>query len=134
MLKRKLNKFTRAKTDEFVLKESQLTQLLTAANLNELNLDEIWDIEFKEESDDDLVLINYEDEPILNDHRFLIDDEDDDNFHDAYEDPITLMTEVAREDLERKNQIDLLKRKMLEIGSKKSALRLSMVIYNNLSL
>lgn len=129
IFKRKLNKLTgdgATRNDEFILKESQLTQLLNASNLNELNLDEIWNIKFEEETDDDLVLINYEDEPILNEHRFIIDDEDDENFHDTYDDPVVLLTEVAKEKMAKKAEIDSLKRKMLEIGSKKSALRLSL--------
>ena len=49
LLKRKLSKLTgegATRNDEFILRESQLTQLLNASNLNELNLDEIWNIRF----------------------------------------------------------------------------------------
>ena len=55
------------------------------------------------------MLINYEDEPILNDHRFIIDDEDEDNFHDTYDDPIVLLTEVAKEQLAKRAEIDALR-------------------------
>ena len=71
------------------------------------------------------MLINYEDEPILNDHRFIIDDEDEDNFHDTYDDPIVLLTEVAKEQLAKRAEIDALRKKILEVGSRKSALRIS---------
>lgn len=130
MYKRKLNKLrSGSKQTNFTLKESQLIQLLNAPDLNELNFDEIEKISFEEEEEDetaDLVLIEYDDEPILNDHRFLIDSEDESNFHDAYEDPVALLAHIAQEAIALKNEVDSLKRKLLDIGSKKSALRINM--------
>ena len=131
MYKRKLNKLrSGSKQTNFTLKESQLIQLLNAPDLNELNFDEIEKISFEEEEEDetaDLVLIEYDDEPILNDHRFLIDSEDESTFHDAYEDPVALLAHIAQKAIALKNEVDSLKRKLLDIGSKKSALRINMV-------
>lgn len=128
MYKRKLNKL-RENQKDFTLKESHLIQLLNAPDLNEINFNEIEKMSFEEEEDQntDLVFIDYDTEPILNDHRFLLDSEDESNFHDAYEDPIALLAHIAEEDMALKNEIDTLKRKLLDVGSKKSALRINMV-------
>lgn len=67
--------------------------------------------------------LNEEDE---SDEDYL---DEDSKFHDAYEDPESIIEEEQRQKQLKLNEINKIKKKILSIGSKKSALRLSLVFY-----
>jgi len=77
----------------------------------------------RDHEDDDLILVDYEETP-GEEHRFIDDDE---HFHDAYDDPLDLLSEIERESAAAKRENDALRKKITDIGARKSALRLALV-------
>ncbi len=91
-----------------------------------IDKNELKEFELDMFEDEDLVLVDYEDGLEMDEeHRFVDDDEQD--FHDAYDDPIALISEIEKEKLIAKKDIEAIRKKITEIGARKSALRLSLV-------
>ena len=63
----------------------------------------------------------------LIDCKIEFDEDDENDFHDTYEDPALLNAEIAKEEAHKINQINSLKQKILQLGAKKASLRLSLV-------
>lgn len=127
-LKRLLNKLN--ENENMQLKENQLKSLLNESTndpnnnlISEYKIEEIKEIISKIDLNN-LTTLDFENYEVCDDE----DDYDDSNFFDAYDDPLTLLQEEAKEKQRKNNEINSIKKKITEIGAKKSALRLSMVI------
>jgi len=106
--------------------EDELLCKRRLARLTRNDSPELKGLEFdglRDHEDDDLVLVDYEETP-GEEHRFIDDDE---HFHDAYDDPLDLLSEIERESAAAKRENDALRKKITDIGARKSALRLALV-------
>jgi hypothetical protein len=126
-LKRLLNKLN--ENENMQLKENQLKSLLNESTndpnnnlISEYKIEEIKEIISKIDLNS-LKTLDFENYEVCDDE----DDYDDSNFFDAYDDPLTLLQEEAKEKQRKNNEINSIKKKITEIGAKKSALRISMV-------
>ena len=130
VLKRKLNAL--AENENMQLKEDELKHLLNDSDssfnfLSEFKIDEIKEIISKIDLNNYATLNDYDEYDYEEDED---DDEyDDSKFHDAYDDPLALLQEEAKEKQIKNNEINTIKKKITEIGSKKSSLRISLVIF-----
>ena len=115
--------------------KTKLNQIKTATNAESDQLQKLYsetDGDFKLEEIKKLLTKLNVDEDMDNEHELIdckieFDEDDENDFHDAFEDPILLNAEIAKEETNKINQINNLKQKILQLGAKKSSLRLSLV-------
>ncbi len=129
VLKRNLNALI--ENENMQLKEDQLKHLLKDSDssfnyLSELKIDEIKEIISKIDLNNYAALNDYDE---YNEEEEDDDEYDDSKFHDAYDDPLALLKEEAKEKQLKNNEIIAIKKKITEIGSKKSSLRISLVYF-----
>lgn len=119
--KRNLAKLNENET-VFQLKEKQIKNLLNepSSDYSEFKIEEIQEIISK---------INLKTNDLESSGEESEEDEyDDSKFHDAFDDPLILLQQEQKEVQLKNCEINLIKKKITEIGSKKSGLRISLVI------
>lgn len=127
VLKRKLNKLNENET-VILMKETQLKSLLneSVSSYTDFKIEEIKEIIAKI----DLNNMREKNDIDIEDYELEYDDDEDDDdteFYDAYDDPLVMIQEEAKEKQLKQNRINAIKKKIIDIGSKKSALRISLV-------